>query len=72
MPDTHGFCCLNTGLNAQPCAGINQQPHQVGARAIETVIFQMHHNTYGIPALPCNTTVPSVWVDGPTLRPRVG
>ncbi len=71
VPETHGFCCLNTGLNAVPCAGIDQQPRQVGARAIETVIFQMHHNTYGIPQLPCNTTVPALWIDGPTLRPRV-
>jgi DNA-binding LacI/PurR family transcriptional regulator len=70
VPETHGFCCLNTGLNALPCAGIDHQPRQVGARAIETVIYQIHHNAYGIPELPCNTTVPSLWVDGPTLRPR--
>jgi DNA-binding LacI/PurR family transcriptional regulator len=69
VPETHGFCCLNTGLNVRPCAGIDQQPRQVGARAIETTIYQMHHNAYGIPALPCNTTVPSLWVEGPTMKP---
>lgn len=72
VPETHGFCCLNTGLNALPCAGINQQPREVGARAIETVINQIHHNTYGIPELPCNTAVPSLWIDGPTLRTVTG
>lgn len=70
VPETHGFCCLNIGLNAQPCAGLDQRPYHVGVRAIELVISQIHQNTYGIPALPSNTTVPMQWVDGPTLLAR--
>lgn len=68
VPQTHGFCCLNIGLNARPCAGLDQRPYHVGARAIELVIFQIHQNIYGIPDLPSNTTVPMQWIDGPTLR----
>lgn len=67
VPQTHGFCCLNISINATPCAGVDQQPYQVGVRSIETIIGQLHRNDYGIPDLPCNTTVPSRWVDGPTL-----
>lgn len=67
VPETHGFCCLNVGLNAQPCAGLDQRPYHVGVRAIELVISQIHQNSYGIPDLPSNTTVPMQWVDGPTL-----
>jgi len=67
VPKTHGFCCLNISINAVPCAGIDQQPYQIGVRGIETVISQLHRNEYGIPTLPCNTAVPSTWVDGPTL-----
>lgn len=72
VPETHGFCCLNIHLNTTPCAGLDQQPYQIGVRCIEIVISQLHRNEYGIPELPCNTTVPSRWVDGPTLpsRPR--
>jgi len=70
VPTTHGFCCLNLGLNAQPCAGLDQRPYHVGVRAIELVISQIHQNTYGTPELPSNTTVPMRWVDGPTLRAR--
>ncbi len=70
VPETHGFCCLNLGLNAQPCAGLDQRPYHVGVRAIELVISQIHQNTYGTPELPSNTTVPMRWVDGPTLRVR--
>lgn len=68
VPATHGFCCLNLGLNAQGCAGLDQRPYHVGVRAIELVISQIHQNIYGIPELPSNTTVPMRWVDGPTLR----
>ncbi|HEX2862616.1 MAG TPA: LacI family DNA-binding transcriptional regulator [Lacunisphaera sp.] len=70
VPETHGFCCLNIGLNAQSCAGLDQRPYHVGVRAIELVISQIHQNIYGIPELPSNTTVPARWVDGPTLRRR--
>lgn len=70
VPETHGFCCLNLGLNAEPCAGLDQRPYNVGVRAIELVISQIHQNTYGIPELPSNTTVPMRWVDGPTLQAR--
>jgi DNA-binding LacI/PurR family transcriptional regulator len=72
VPETHGFCCLNIHLNAVPCAGVDQQPYIIGVRSIETLISQLHRNEYGIPSLPCNTTVPSRWVEGPTLplRPK--
>jgi len=67
VPKTHGFCCLNVSINSTPCAGIDQQPYHIGVRGIEIVISQLHRNDYGIPDLPCNTTVPARWADGPTL-----
>lgn len=70
VPEELGFCCLNIRLSNYPCAGLDQQPALVGARAIESVIAQIHHNTYGLPEIPCNTTVPARWVDGPTLKRR--
>ena len=70
VPETHGFCCLNTGMSDLRCAGLDLRPYHVGARAIELVVSQIHHNVYGIPELPCNTTVPARWLDGPTLQAR--
>ncbi len=67
VPQTHGFCCLNVSINSTPCAGIDQLPYHIGVRGIETVVSQLHRNEYGIPDVPCNLTVPSRWVDGPTL-----
>jgi DNA-binding LacI/PurR family transcriptional regulator len=71
VPETHGFCCLNVDINAEPCAGIDQHPYYVGVRCVEQVTAQILHNSYGIPELPCNTTVPAKWVDGPTVMARV-
>jgi LacI family transcriptional regulator len=70
VPATHCFLSLNVKLTTTPCTGIDQQPSQIGARAIELIIAQIHRNEYGIPDLPCTTTVPSLWVDGPTLVAR--
>ncbi len=67
VPETHGFCCLNVRLNSTPTAGVDLQPWHVGVQCIEQVIAQIHHNIYGIPDVPCSTTVPCRWVDGPTL-----
>lgn len=67
VPRTHGFCCLNVSINSTPCAGIDQQPYHIGERGIETVVSQLHRNEYGIPDVPYNLTVPSRWVEGPTL-----
>jgi DNA-binding LacI/PurR family transcriptional regulator len=67
VPKTHGFCCLNISLNSLPCAGLDLQPDVIGARAVELIIAQIYRNEYGIPAIPSTTTIPSRWVDGPTL-----
>ena len=67
VPETHGFCCLNISLNSIPCAGLDLQPDVIGARAVELIIAQIYRNEYGIPAIPSTTTIPSRWVDGPTL-----
>jgi len=69
VPETHGYCCLNTKLNTVPCAGIDLQPELLGARGIELVVAQLLRNEYGAPKFASNTSVPARWIDGPTLRP---
>jgi DNA-binding LacI/PurR family transcriptional regulator len=68
VPATHGFCCLNVIMSAIPCAGLDLQPRLIGARGIELLIAQIHRNEYGVPEHPMTTTIPAIWVDGPTLR----
>lgn len=69
IPRTHGFFCLNSAIPPPGrCAGLDQQPHLIGARAIDIVVAQLHRNEYGPPAFADLTTIPARWVDGPTIR----
>jgi DNA-binding LacI/PurR family transcriptional regulator len=68
IPETHGFCCLNVASNTQPCAGLDLQPSLLGARGVELLIAALHRNDCGVPDHPSTTTIPAIWVDGPTLR----
>lgn len=69
IPATHGFVSLNVLMKTRPCAGLDLQPRQLGARGAELLIAQLQRNESGIPAWPSTTTIPAHWVDGPTLRP---
>ncbi len=68
VPATHGFVCLNVLMKTRPCAGLDLQPRQPGARACELLIAQLQRNETGIPEWPSTTTIPARWIDGPTLR----
>ena len=68
IPATHGYFCLNLNALARPCAGLDQQPGLLGARAAEIVVAQLHRNEFGLPPHPTLTSLPARWVDGPTLR----
>jgi hypothetical protein len=37
---------------------------------MELLVSQIYSNKYGIPETASNTTIPSAWVDGPTVRKR--
>lgn len=69
VPKTHGFVSLNAVYNTRPCAGLDQQPRELGARAVEHLIAQLQRNELGVPAWPTTTTIPARWVEGPTVRP---
>jgi LacI family transcriptional regulator len=68
VPATHGFVSLNVLMKTRPCAGLDLQPRQLGARAAELLIAQLQRNETGIPEWPSTTTIPARWTDGPTLR----
>jgi len=70
IPETHGFCCLNVTSNTENCAGLDLQPGLLGARGVELLIAALHRNDCGIPEHTSTTTIPAIWVDGPTLREK--
>lgn len=67
LPET-GFVSLNVLYKTRPCAGLDQQPRELGARAVELLIAQLQRNERGIPEWPTTTTIPARWVEGPTVR----
>jgi LacI family transcriptional regulator len=69
VPETHGFVCLNLISKQVPCAGLDLQPHLVGALSLEQLVVQIQRNEFGIPTIPSSTTIPPRWIDGPTVRP---
>lgn len=68
VPEKHGFCCLNVMNSLTPCAGLDLQPRLLGVRGMELLISMVLRNECGAPEQPMTTTVPAVWLDGPTVR----
>jgi LacI family transcriptional regulator len=68
LPETHGFVCLNSLRARLPCAALDLQTAELGARAVELATVQLLHNEMGVPHQPSLTTIPALWVDGPTVR----
>jgi LacI family transcriptional regulator len=68
IPETHGFVCLNSLRAPKECASLDLQTAELGERAIELATAQLLHNEMGIPRQPSLTTIPALWVDGPTVR----
>lgn len=68
IPQDIGVAHLGLDDCEIPCAGITQQPHIIGALAIQMVITLLTINERGIPTVPGTHTYPCNWVPGPTIR----
>jgi LacI family transcriptional regulator len=68
VPETHGYVCLNAINRTRPCAALDLQPQQLGARAVELLVGQLQRAEYGSPSWTTATMLTASWVDGPTLR----
>lgn len=68
IPETHGFASLNLAMRARPCAGLDLQPREIGARGVELVIAQLQRNERGLPSWPTSTMILARWMPGPTLK----
>ncbi|MEO6245901.1 MAG: LacI family DNA-binding transcriptional regulator [Opitutaceae bacterium] len=68
VPATHGFVSLNMLYANRPCAGLDQQPRELGGRAVELLIAQLQRNEVGVPEWPTTTTITARWTEGPTLQ----
>ncbi len=68
IPTSHGYVCLNALNRTTPCAAIDLQPQQLGARATELLVGQIQRAEYGSPPWPTTTMLTASWIEGTTLR----
>ena len=68
VPAQHGFLSLNLVYKQRPCAGLDLQPRELGARSAELLIAQLQRTELGLPDFPTTTSLLARWIDGPTLR----
>ncbi|MSU23565.1 MAG: hypothetical protein EXS32_07045 [Opitutus sp.] len=59
-------------FRTRPCAGLDQQPAELGGRAVEMLIAQLQRNELGVPEWATTTTIPARWTEGPTVRKLPG
>ena len=68
IPGDLGFASLHRLHDDDPWAGINRQPRQIGAAAVDLVVGQLQNNEFGLPACPKTVFLGGLWCDGPTVR----
>ena len=69
-PDDVGFFSLNLHHTIGETAGLNLQPCQIGAAAMEVLVSQIHLQKRGVPKLPYTTLLEGEWVDGFSIKSR--
>jgi LacI family transcriptional regulator len=70
VPGEIGLAYLSDTHPGDEHSGVDENPRQVGAAAVDFVVAQIHRNERGVPALPRRLLIDGVWVEGATVRPR--
>lgn len=74
VPARIGLVNLHRSSPGSTESGIDQASSEVGARAVDAVVSQLHHNTRGLVPHPSQHLIPGRWVAGETTpgpgRPR--
>jgi DNA-binding LacI/PurR family transcriptional regulator len=72
VPEDIGVAAISQILEGTPLSGMQEQQSLMGAWAVELLIARIMNHDLGIPAHPRIEMVESQWIDGTTLRARVG
>lgn len=51
-------------------AGIDQNEHEIGRTAVDTLASMLYHNERGVPAVPRTILIDGFWREGETVLPR--
>lgn len=69
VPEDVGLALRSVRHQDGQFAGIWENPHLVGARAVELLIDLVHRGERGIPEIPSCLMIEGTWLDGKTIRP---
>ncbi|MBK1876125.1 LacI family DNA-binding transcriptional regulator [Pelagicoccus mobilis] len=70
IPHDVAFASLQTQVNDEPVAGINQHREEMGAACIDLLHSRLLRSDFGMPDSLAGTTIDGDWIDGPTAPPR--
>ncbi len=71
IPEDLGLVLLSELHPGDHIAGVDENPRQVGAAAVDFVIGLRERHERGEPALPQRLMIDGVWIEGESVRPRV-
>jgi DNA-binding LacI/PurR family transcriptional regulator len=71
VPEDVGVALLTVPDAGKYYSGLWENPHVIGARAVEFLIDLTHRNEHGVPQVPLCLLIVGTWVDGKTVRPQV-
>jgi len=69
VPQDIGLAHLGLTPDVEGWSGIDQDPAEIGAAAVEMLVGNILHNEYGVPGRPRILRLPGSWVQGKTTRP---
>lgn len=72
VPEDTGVAFLSLPQPGGEYSGVDENPREVGAAAVNYVAGMIHRNERGIPASPQRLLIEGTWIDGRTVRPRQG
>ena len=70
VPQDIAVAMLNRNPDDPPRAGIDQNPLEIGATAVNQLAGMLQRNEWGVPKTPLRILVDGFWIDGPTAPPR--
>ncbi|EIQ01943.1 transcriptional regulator [Opitutaceae bacterium TAV1] len=68
VPEDTGVALLTVPDGGKYYSGIWENPHLIGARAVELLIDMIHRNERGVPDVPQCVLIAGTWVEGKTVR----
>jgi DNA-binding LacI/PurR family transcriptional regulator len=70
VPEAVGLALLTVPDSGVLYSGIWENPHMIGAKAVEFLVDLTHRTERGCPQVPLTMLVGGTWVDGKTVKPQ--